>query len=402
MITRRVRLQLLIFTTLTAIAVGLIAFHYLRVPNLLGYRQVTASALFEEGGGIYPQANVTYRGVTVGKVTAVDLARDGVKVSFRISESSEVPDTLVATVRSVSPIGEQYVDLTPRGDSPGRLADGDVIAKEFTKIPKQIAEVLDDVNGLVKSVPLEDLRTTLNEADAAFNGLGPTLEGLVTDATNLTEAADDAYDETSQLLRDGETLMDTQLATSGEIRDWTSDLAGFSSAMRTADGDFDAMLKSLPGAAQQATATIDLLARQLPPLLASGQVLADLAADYHDPLEQVLVYYPRVMLTNIATVSVHKNAQRMAFKAMANYPGSCKQGWPGSNDPLGPRGPLELADAASIPTAYCDIAAGDPRVARGARNLQCFEPGSPERHARRINLRLPRRARPPCSGGRYR
>lgn len=138
------------------------------------------------------------------------------------------------------------------------------------------------------------------------------------------------------------------------------------------------MLNSLPGAAQQATAAVDLFARQLPPLLASGQVLADLAADYHDPLEQVLVYYPRVMLTNIATVSVHKNAQRMAFKSMANYPGSCKQGWPGTNDPLGPRGPLELADAPSIPTAYCKIPAGDPRVARGARNLQCFEPGSPE------------------------
>lgn len=137
MITRRVRVQLLIFTTLTAIAMGLIAFHYLRVPDLLGYRQVTASAVFEDGAGIYPKANVTYRGVTVGKVTAVDLVPDGVRVSFRVSESSDVPDALAATVRSVSPIGEQYVDLTPRGDSRGRLKDGDVIAKKYTAIPNR-------------------------------------------------------------------------------------------------------------------------------------------------------------------------------------------------------------------------------------------------------------------------
>ncbi len=377
MITSRVRIQLLVFATLTSIAVGLIAFHYVRVPDLVGYRQVEASAVFDQGAGIYPQANVTYRGVTVGKVTGVDLAPNGVKVSFRVAESAEVPEALAATIRSVSPIGEQYVDLTPRGEGSGMLADGDVIAKEFTAIPVQIAGVLDDVNGLVKSVPLQDLRTALNEADAAFNGLGPSLRSLSTDGKSLVDAADDNYEQTSQLLDDGETLLDTQLETSSEIRAWTADLAGFSASLRDGNKDFDAMLNSLPAAAQQATATIDVLARQLPMLLATGQVLADLAADYHDPLEQVLVYYPRVMLTNIASTSVHENAQRMAFKAMANYPGSCKEGFPGANDPFGPRGPLELADKASVPTAYCDIAQSDPRVTRGARNLQCFEPGSP-------------------------
>jgi phospholipid/cholesterol/gamma-HCH transport system substrate-binding protein len=338
--------------------------------------QIDASATFDQGAGIYPQANVTYRGVTVGKVTGVDLVPDGVKVDFRVDESAHVPEALAATIKSVSPIGEQYVDLTPRGETNRLLADGDTIAKEFTVVPDQIADVLDNVNGLVQSVPLNDLRTALNEADLAFHGLGPQLRSLAENGKKLTDAADENYDQTSQLLNDGETFLDSQLKTTKEIRAWTSDLAGFSQTLRNGNNDFNAMLKSLPEAAQQATATIDMLASQLPPLLASGQVVADLAADYHDPLEQVLVYYPRVIMTNIATTAVHKNAQRMAFKAMANYPGNCNTGFPKSYQELGPRGPLALADESSVPTAFCDIPQSDPRVARGARNLQCFEPHS--------------------------
>lgn len=376
MTTTKVKIQLTVFITLTAFAVGLIAFHYVKLPALWGYRQVHASAEFADGAGIYPQANVTYRGVTVGKVTAVDLAPDGANVSFRVDESARVPEAVTATIRSVSPIGEQYVDLKPRGDSDALMTDGSHIGKRFTAVPEQISDVLDDANTLVASVPLGDLQTALHEADRAFNGLGPELESLAVNGGQLTTTADENYAQTSQLLKDGEVVLDTQLATSKEIRAWTSDLADFSTSVRRSDRQFDAMLESLPGAAQQATATVDMLARELPPLLVSGQTVADLAADYHDPLEQVLVYYPRVMMTNIASTSVHKNAQRMAFKVMANYPGNCNTGWPKSYEDLGPRGPLALSDEASVPKAYCKVDQSDPRVARGARNLQCFEPGS--------------------------
>ena len=379
MITARIRLQLAVFSVLTAIAAGLIAFHYVRVPALVGVGQVHASAMFDAGAGIYPQANVTYRGVTVGKVTAVELEPDAVRVSFRVEEDARVPADLRASIKSISAIGEQYVDLVPV-DEPGEelLEDGSVIPLERTRVPTPIAEVLDDVNALIESVPAGDLNVALREADLAFSGLGPVLERLADDAAALVEEADSNYEATHDLLVDGESFLDDQIASANSIRSWASDLRSLSRELRSSDGEFRGVLESLPPAAREARLTVDQLARQLPPLIDSAQVLVDLAADYHDPLEQVLVYYPRVMMTNISTTVVHPDAQRMAFKAMANYPGGgCTYGWPEAGEPLGPRGPFDLSDMPSDPNAYCKLPQADPRVTRGARNLQCFEPEAP-------------------------
>ena len=378
MISRRIRVQLTVFGLLTATAVGMILFHYVNSPALVGVGQVSASAVFEDGAGIYPQANVTYRGVTVGKVTDVRLDPEGVRVTFRVPKSADIPSDVSATVRSVSAIGEQYVDLVPRADSSSKpLVKGTVIPRDQTSVPPQIAQVLDDVNGLVESVPLADLNTALNEADLAFSDLGPKLDSLTKNGQKLIEAADENYDATHQLLADGETFLDSQLASSDSIRALTKDLAGFSTSLRGGDKDFRALLTSVPGAANQARLTVELLGRNLPPLIKSGQVLADLTADYHDPLEQVLVYYPRVMATNTAASSASPDVQRMAFKVMANYPGGgCKVGYPGTDDPLGPRGPNDLTDIDAAPNTYCKVPQSDQRITRGARNLQCFEPGS--------------------------
>ena len=71
---------------------------------------------------------MTYRGVQIGKVTAVGLSSAGVKATLSLDNSPRIPADLKAEVRSMSAVGEQYVDLQPRADSPPYLRDGSVIA----------------------------------------------------------------------------------------------------------------------------------------------------------------------------------------------------------------------------------------------------------------------------------
>ena len=70
-------------------------------------------ANFVAGGGIYQNANVTYRGVTIGRVDSVGLTDDGVIANMRLNSNTPVPDNVTATVKSVSAVGEQYIDLVP-------------------------------------------------------------------------------------------------------------------------------------------------------------------------------------------------------------------------------------------------------------------------------------------------
>ncbi|MDT7766615.1 MAG: phospholipid/cholesterol/gamma-HCH transport system substrate-binding protein, partial [Mycobacterium sp.] len=78
MLDRLTRLQLSIFAVVTVLTVGAISIFYLHVPAAVGIGAYHVNANFVAGGGLYQNANVTYRGVTVGRVETVGLTNDGV------------------------------------------------------------------------------------------------------------------------------------------------------------------------------------------------------------------------------------------------------------------------------------------------------------------------------------
>ncbi|MDT5020544.1 MAG: phospholipid/cholesterol/gamma-HCH transport system substrate-binding protein, partial [Mycobacterium sp.] len=153
MLTRFVRIQLLIFTIIGIIGLAAMVFFYIQAPMLLGIGRITVSLELPATGGLYRFSNVTYRGVQVGKVTAVSLTAHGAKATLSLGTSPKIPANLQADVLSVSAVGEQYVDLRPRTDSGPYLHDGSVIAMRDTTIPQAVGPMLDQVNALVKSLP---------------------------------------------------------------------------------------------------------------------------------------------------------------------------------------------------------------------------------------------------------
>ena len=76
MMTRFVRNQLIIFTIASIVGVGVMLFTYMQVPTLLGLGRINVTLQLPAAGGLYNFANVTYRGVEVGKVTDVKLTDD--------------------------------------------------------------------------------------------------------------------------------------------------------------------------------------------------------------------------------------------------------------------------------------------------------------------------------------
>ena len=73
-----------------------------------------------------------------------------------MNTSPKIPADLTAEVRSVSAVGEQYVELLPRTDSPPYLQDGSVISMRDTKIPQEVGPMLDQVSTLINSIPKEN------------------------------------------------------------------------------------------------------------------------------------------------------------------------------------------------------------------------------------------------------
>ena len=128
LLDRRIKVQLVIFTVISVLAGGVMAFRYINAPAMLfgiGHYKVTAE--LRRAAGLYPSANVTYRGTEVGRVQSVRLTETGVKAELLLDSGIKIPAQLQAQVHSQSAIGELYLELRPRtGDGPA-LKDGDVI-----------------------------------------------------------------------------------------------------------------------------------------------------------------------------------------------------------------------------------------------------------------------------------
>ena len=147
MLDRLTRTQLAIFAIVTVLTVGAISIFYLHLPAAVGIGAYNVTANFVAGGGLYENANVTYRGVTVGRVESVGLTNDGVVAHMRLNSGTPVPDNVTATVKSVSAVGEQYIDLVPPEDPSVRdAAKRRDIGMDRTAIGQDISGLLNEAD----------------------------------------------------------------------------------------------------------------------------------------------------------------------------------------------------------------------------------------------------------------
>lgn len=87
-------------------------------------------ANFANIGSLKPRARVTMSGVTVGRVSAIELDREwyDARVILELDEELEgqLPRDTTAAILTAGLLGEQYIGLSVGGD-PETLGDGDTI-----------------------------------------------------------------------------------------------------------------------------------------------------------------------------------------------------------------------------------------------------------------------------------
>ena len=113
---------------ITLLGVSFVGARYAKLDRLVIDRTYTVTAHFADSGGIFTGAEVTYRGVTVGRVGDMELTGDGVDVVLDIeNDQDNIPADTKALVGNRSAVGEQYVELQPqrrrRALPRGRLGD---------------------------------------------------------------------------------------------------------------------------------------------------------------------------------------------------------------------------------------------------------------------------------------
>ena len=368
MITRQTKLQLLVFALVAVFGLLFTGARYAGLATLIpghdnGY---LVSADFADSGGIFQGAEVTQRGVLVGKVEKLTLTPTGVRLSLRLKPGSSVGSPVKASVGNRSAVGEQYVDLQPQSNGPARLSKGAVIPVSMTSIPIPPTQLLVNLDGLVRSVNTADVATVLDELGTAFDGTGNDLTRIVDASNQLTAAATENLPQTIKLIQDGEPVLKTQNDVSGQFRSYNRDLASLTSQLRSSDPDFRALFRNGTQSAQVTTSLIEANRANLPVLLDNLVSTAQVQAVRIPALRQILVTYPNVVAGGF-TVTPGDGTAHFGFVTNSASPPCTTGGY----SPDRRRAFGDTAPKAADFNAYCG--SRSPQTVRGAN--QAPRPG---------------------------
>src|SRR4051794_7738047 len=252
MLRRTTKIQLILFVVITLLGVSYVAAEYVGLAKYVtGDDGCKVSADFPSSGGIFTNAEVTYRGVTVGQVGALHLIKSGVRVDLQLDNcgSPKIPTDVTAKVANRSVVGEQYVDLEPakaKGNDAGpfvkansvlpmRASDG----KLLNTVPTPTEGLLTDIDRFVTSVPLDDLRTTVKELRNATANRGLHLGALLDAQTKRIETANapENLQATIDLIEQSNSVLRTQLDQQQPLASWTHSLALLSDQLKKSDPD---------------------------------------------------------------------------------------------------------------------------------------------------------------------
>ncbi|SCG47681.1 phospholipid/cholesterol/gamma-HCH transport system substrate-binding protein [Micromonospora echinaurantiaca] len=201
-----------------------------QLDRLAAFTGRAYQAAFTDASGLAAGNEVRVAGVRVGKVTAVELARDTrsyVRVRFRVDDDGvRLGDRTGATIRIKTVLGQKYLALAPAGA--GRLPEGGQIPLDRTAAPFDVVQAVTGLADTLDKVDTDQLAAafaTLSETfadtpasvDSALGGLArlsrtvadrdAELRSLLTRAREVTDVLATRDEEFRKLVTDGEALL---------------------------------------------------------------------------------------------------------------------------------------------------------------------------------------------------
>ncbi len=281
----------------------------LRTP--LTERPVVVTVTFPSSGGLYAGSEVTYRGVRVGKVTDLNLSDTGVEASVRLDGSADIPVDARPKVRSLSPVGEQYIDFQPATDKPPYLESGATVVGTAGDLPTSLATAATHLNNLIEQIDVKALRTVLTETAEGLKGTEDDLQRMVVQGAVLLNEFDARSDMTRRLLDNGDQLLRLGADLVPDFDTITRNATVFAAWLRKIDPVLVRLLERAPGQIEEMRGLVRDVEDILPAYLDPYITLADVAAARDPHLRALLRDYPRgfrALSNGIHGGAVHLNA----------------------------------------------------------------------------------------------
>jgi phospholipid/cholesterol/gamma-HCH transport system substrate-binding protein len=385
MLRRSVKIQLVLFVLITLLGVGYVGAEYVGLAKGIGSSPCTVSADFADSGGIFTNAEVTYRGVTVGRVGPIHLTDSGVRVDMNLNDCSnpKIPASSSATVSDRSVIGEQYINLTPPNGAGPYFNGGEVIPAARTGIPVSTTQLLHNFDALLNSVDIPSLQTTIAELGKAFSDRGQDLGSLLDSSNKLVTAAQENLPTTIDLINASATVLQTQLDEAGPLQSFSHSLSLLSAQLKASDPDIRSLLDNGPSELQVISSFISDNKTDLGITLNNLVTVGDIIERHLDGLEEVLELYPAMAAGGPGILGTDPGVGRLGLVISCSGDPSCGMKPPDCSTPNNPssgyagtdiRQPNQTEPKAPNVAARCTLPPSTGINVRGSANIPGGDP----------------------------
>jgi virulence factor Mce-like protein len=274
-----------------AVAVAYLLSQVLDIPLVPG-KSRSVNIELTSTGGLFEGSAVTYRGIKVGKVTQIRLTDAGATAKVRLTKGGDkIPANTRAAVRSLSPVGEQYLDFQPKSQNGPYLQNGSTIKATFTDLPRTLGSTVIAISKVLDQIDSDKLQVLLTELSTALAGTGQDIGRMIDQGEILVNDLDRLWPETSRLLTNGGTVLDITTDKAGQLTQLAHDARVFAKFLRTYDPELRRNLKTLPRDFRTLKAVVNEIARSVPGFLKASVGFTNFLHPYRYHIREVLQKY---------------------------------------------------------------------------------------------------------------
>jgi phospholipid/cholesterol/gamma-HCH transport system substrate-binding protein len=293
MITRVTKIQLIIFAFVTVLGGAFVGGRYANIDRLFIDRSFPVTADFRDSGGIFAGAEVTYRGIAVGKVGKLVFTDSGVRATLDIeNDAPKISDDVTATVANKSAVGEQFIDLQPQSNAAPYLKSGSNIPLSRTVVPIDTTKFLLDASAFVGSIDTEAMSTLINELGLAFAGDGQDLSTIIDAQMAFVQAADDNFTVTRSLIRGSSSVLQTFVDKRSQFSSFTSDLALLSDTLVRSDKDIRRLFDEGSSSARLVRKVVKENNKNLQSFFNDFNTFTEAVDEFHKGIEVISILFP--------------------------------------------------------------------------------------------------------------
>lgn len=202
-------------------------------------------AKFDQVGDLVTNSNVQSSDVEIGNVQSIELDGWEARVEMCIDGGEQIPEDVIAVVRTTSLLGEKFIDLQSQSEGPPFLADGAVLETDRTSKATELEEVFAKLAGVLGTGNLEQINRFTSAQATILRDHAGELRDVLVDLRDFTDVLADRKVQIADAVDNLDSVATTLLADKPVLRNFLRSFADSSEVLANQRDGLRSLLFSL-------------------------------------------------------------------------------------------------------------------------------------------------------------